>query len=274
MAAAGKIGDDVKTEDEQGNLTSIIHEWREKAYAEKALSREEAAVAAKDENYNEYDITKGVATHKIFPSGASPAADAAAPASATKASAVVAKLAAKQALPRLVSKKAAPILAHDKRVAANPLTRKLVHKPALLARVRAEEQIMRHTMEKEMAAEQRLSMFHAEMRQSMHFAQMKLAHQEMGMPVRRGPVAETDVVHTQSLGELGVGPEADHLTAIKKAEIVNEPLDASLISESYVSVCVCTVVCVCVCVCTCSMLGSMVSSIFYVSLSLCLSASV
>ena len=66
MAAAGKIGDDVKTDEEQGNLTAIIDEWREKAYAEKKQAREDMAIAAKEENYDEYNITTGVAMHKFY----------------------------------------------------------------------------------------------------------------------------------------------------------------------------------------------------------------
>jgi len=231
MAAAGKIGDDVKSDDEQGNLTSIIDEWREKAYDEKALAREEAAIAARDDNYLEYNITKGVATHKVYNGGVVPAA-------ASKAGGAAPKLAGNKgaASPKLAAgKNLSPRLAvaHGKGIAT--LARKTpaaAHYPALPARVRAEEQIMQRTIEKEMVAQERLSVFHSEMKQSMHFAQMKLAHQEMGFPVRHGPTAEKDTARTQSLGDWGVGPEGDHLNAIKKAEVVNEPLDASLISEN------------------------------------------
>lgn len=232
MAAAGQIGDDVKTDDEQGNLTAIISEWREKAYAEKKKAREDMAIAAKEENYLEYNITKGIANHKIY---------GPAPTAAAKQTGATAKLAhgKGELVPKLAAaKRTAPKLAVSgvtgvaslarKKPVAHVIKGKLARKAALPARVRAEEQIMEHAMAKEMA----VARFKGEMKESMHLAQMKLAHQEMGMPVRRGPSAEKDVARTQSLGELGVGPEGDHLTAIKKAEIVDGKETVALISSN------------------------------------------
>jgi hypothetical protein len=252
MAAAGQIGDDVKTDDEQGNLTAVIDEWRERAYAEKKAAREEAAIAAREENYYEYNITKGIATHKIYTGTAPP------PAAATKHSGAPPQLAGnkKGGAPQLKGVAALPkdvvLKVHAaKRTAslagkARPQDRRLARRGpvALPARVRAEEQIMERAMEKEVATQKRQALFRAEM----HAAQMKLAHQEMGLPARRGPVAERDagtveslasmglglVPVTQKLGEIGAGPEDDHVIAVKKAEIVNEPLASSLIDSNEV----------------------------------------
>ena len=260
MAARGEIGDDVKTDDEQGNLTSVIDEWRERAYTEKKEAREEAAIAAREENYVEYNITKGVATHKIYTGTAPPLASA-----ATKHAGAPPQLAGKKAsapqlkgaavLPKDVvlkihAAKGAASLAVKARQQAQE--RKLVRRSpvALPARVRAEEQIMERAFKKEVAAQQRVASFRAEMKATMHTAQMKLAHQEMGLKARRGPVAERDEataqslasmglglvpVATQKLGEMGLGPEGDHMVAIKKAEIVNGPLADSLIDSNEVT---------------------------------------
>lgn len=256
MAARGEIGDDVKTDDEQGNLTSVIDEWRERAYAEKKEAREAAAIAAREENYEEYNITKGVATHKIYTGTAPPLASAATKHAGTapqlagnKANAPHLKLKGAATLPKDVvlkihAAKGAAALA----VKSHPLERRLVrHEPvALPARVRAEEQIMQRTLAREVAAQKRVAEFRAEMKSSLHTAQMKLAHQEMGLKARHGPVAERDeatvqslaamglglVPATQQLGELGAGPEGDHMVAVKKAEIVNEPLASSLIDSN------------------------------------------
>ena len=211
MAASGQIGDDLKSEDEQGNLTAVITEWKTKAYAEKALARSEAEVAARDENYYEYNITKGVANHKLY--GAPPApASARAKGTAPKLKGLAPQLAAARGKPSLAFRR--PSLAHPQ------LARKLT----LPARVRAEEevcfcvraqlidvwvggctharthahththththtsQVMEQTMAKEMAAEQRIRMFRAKMKETLHVASMKLAHQEMGWKPRKGPV--------------------------------------------------------------------------------------
>jgi len=240
MAAAGQIGDDVKTDDEQGNLTAVIDEWTNRAYAEKALARSEAETAARDENYYEYNITKGVATHKFFPVGAPPPAAQRAKGAAPqlKGAAPQLKGAAPQlkgAAPQLAATHGKPSLAYRKPAIAHPQNRELARpRAALPARVRAEERIMERTMEKEVAAEERIKMFRAQMKETMHVAQMKLAHQEMGWKPRKGPAAERDVARTQSLGEMGAGAESDHMTAVKKAEIVNSALDDSLISANEV----------------------------------------
>lgn len=233
MAAAGKIGDDVKTDDEQGNLTAIIDEWREKAYDEKKKAREDMAIAAKEENYYEYNITKGIATHKIYgpaPTVAAKQTDAAVKLAHNSKGPAPRLAAAKKTAPKLAvaGGKGVVLLARKKPV-PHVIKGKFARKAAALpARVRAEEQIMEHAMAKQMA----MARFKSEMKESMHLAQMKLAHQEMGMPVRRGPSAEMDVARTQSLGELGAGPEGDHLTAIKSAEIVDGNEPSSLISNN------------------------------------------
>jgi len=215
-------------------------------------AREEAAIAAREENYYEYNITKGVASHKIYTGTAPPLASAA----ATKHSGAPPQLAGnkKGGAPQLKGAAALPkdVVLKIKAAKgtatlagkARPQDRQLIRRGpvALPARVRAEEQIMERAMAKEVAAQKRQAFFRAEM----HAAQMKLAHQEMGLPAHRGPVAERDaatvqslasmglglVPVTQKLGEMGTGPESDHMVAVKKAEIVNEPLDSSLIDSN------------------------------------------
>ena len=130
MAAAGQIGDNVKSDDEQGNLTAIITEWKTKAYAEKALARSEAQVAARDENYYEYNITKGVANHKLYGAPPAPAPAAAAKGPAPKLKGLAPQLAAARGKLSLAFRK--PALAHPQ---------KLAHKLTLPARVQAEEQV-------------------------------------------------------------------------------------------------------------------------------------
>jgi hypothetical protein len=130
MASAGQIGDNVKSDDEQGNLTAIITEWKTKAYAEKALARSEAQVAARDENYYEYNITKGVANHKLYGAPPAPAPAAAAKGPAPKLKGLAPQLAAARGKLSLAFRK--PALAHPQ---------KLAHKLTLPARVQAEEQV-------------------------------------------------------------------------------------------------------------------------------------
>uniref|UniRef100_A0A7S0EZ72 Uncharacterized protein n=1 Tax=Hanusia phi TaxID=3032 RepID=A0A7S0EZ72_9CRYP len=64
-AAAGQIGDDEKSEEDVGNLTAIISEWRERARNETRAAREEAKEKAL-ESYVDYNVSKGRAIHKIF----------------------------------------------------------------------------------------------------------------------------------------------------------------------------------------------------------------
>jgi hypothetical protein len=196
MAAKGQIGDDDKTDEEKGNLTAIITEWHEKAVAEKAKAREDMAKAAKEENYYEYNITKGVANHKLFP------AKAPAPA-ATKAGSAPKLSGGKGPAPKLASVKAASklVVARGKGVsslarthpsrcgAADASMQELLvcahemRQRKIAERVAAEER----TMVKEEEAEKRIRKFKAKMKETLHLASMKLAHQEMGMPQHRGP---------------------------------------------------------------------------------------
>jgi hypothetical protein len=204
MAAAGQLGDDVKTDDEQGNLTAIIDEWKDRAKAEKDKAYEDAAIFAREDNYEEYNITKGVANHKVF-KGKQPGA-----APQLKG--------AKGPAPKLAAK-ATPKLA----VAAGRGVASLAHRKSgqvTPARIRAEEQHMQRVFAKEAAAAERIKRLQAKMKSSLHLAEVKLAHQEAGHPARRGPAAERDKARTQSLGELGVGPESDHVIALQKAGIV------------------------------------------------------
>mmetsp|Transcript_22482 Transcript_22482/g.73774 ORF Transcript_22482/g.73774 Transcript_22482/m.73774 type:complete len:489 (-) Transcript_22482:154-1620(-) len=64
-AAAGQIGDDEKSDEDMGNLTAIINEWRERARNETRAAREEAKRKAL-ESYVDYNVSKGRAIHKIF----------------------------------------------------------------------------------------------------------------------------------------------------------------------------------------------------------------
>ena len=243
MAAAGKIGDDVKTDEEQGNLTAIIDEWREKAYAEKKQAREDMAIAAKEENYDEYNITTGVAMHKFYN-------DENHRASAKKRDGGGTVLGGGQAAPTLAVATKAPVLhledvqpfkkaavadagydlQADLRAAAlaryaaqHPKTHAnavKTHHPALPARVRREEEKMKNALARVVTADKRAEEVQAKLQSSLHLADVKLARQEMG---RAGPSADMDVARTQALTSFGVGPEGDDLTAIDKAEVVDTP---------------------------------------------------
>jgi len=72
-AAAGRIGDEAKDDDAQGNLTQVISEWKERAQAEKQQALIDAQAKAVRENYAEYNTTLGKAllAPRVPPTGSS-----------------------------------------------------------------------------------------------------------------------------------------------------------------------------------------------------------
>ena len=72
-AAAGRIGDEEKDDDAQGNLTEVISEWKERAQAEKQQALIDAQAKAVHENYEEYNTTLGKALlhPRVPPAGSS-----------------------------------------------------------------------------------------------------------------------------------------------------------------------------------------------------------
>lgn len=60
-AAAGRIGDEDKDDDAQGNLTAVMNEWKDRAMGEKRQAMIDAQVKAVQENYAEYNTTLGKA---------------------------------------------------------------------------------------------------------------------------------------------------------------------------------------------------------------------
>mmetsp|Transcript_41758 Transcript_41758/g.81627 ORF Transcript_41758/g.81627 Transcript_41758/m.81627 type:complete len:427 (-) Transcript_41758:79-1359(-) len=66
MAAAGKIGDDVKPEKTLNKLNSIISEARTHGLTENYEARVKAKTLAMEENYDEYDVGKGKVKNKFY----------------------------------------------------------------------------------------------------------------------------------------------------------------------------------------------------------------
>ena len=66
MAAAGKIGDDVKPERTLNKLNDVISQARTHGLTENYEARVKAKTLAMTENYNEYDVTKGRVKNKFY----------------------------------------------------------------------------------------------------------------------------------------------------------------------------------------------------------------
>jgi hypothetical protein len=66
MAAAGKIGDDVKPQPILNKLNDIISDARTHALTENYEARVKAKKLAVEENYSTYDVQKGKVIHKIY----------------------------------------------------------------------------------------------------------------------------------------------------------------------------------------------------------------